>query len=275
MDTVIDPTARPELVEKTVRTAAGDGEARPATRSASPGRDLRGRPVGGRAPVAEPPHAPSGASAARPTSTLAELWPHLDLKTLFRLHWGGKGVKDEAWERLQAEEFLPRLQRMQAEAEATGWLAPAVRYGYWPANADGNDLVIFDPVDRDRELLRFDFPRQTAREHLCLADYFLSIESGTRDVVSFQVVTMGSAADERSAALQAAGEYSESYFTHGLSVQSAEGMAELIHQRVRRELGIGEETGKRYSWGYPELPGPEPPPPRRHPARPRARSASS
>ena len=52
--------------------------------------------------------------------TLADVWPHLDLKTLFRLHWGGKGVKDEAWERLQQDEFLPRLKRMQQDAEETG-----------------------------------------------------------------------------------------------------------------------------------------------------------
>jgi 5-methyltetrahydrofolate--homocysteine methyltransferase len=186
--------------------------------------------------------------------TVDDIWPHLDLKTLFRLHWGGKGVKDEAWEELLNTEFLPRLKRMQEEVKRTGWMKPRVRYGYFPANAELNDLVIFDPVEQDRELLRFTFPRQPARERLCLSDYFLPIETGKRDVAVFQIVTMGAVADEHTDKLQAAGEYSESYFAHGLSVQSAEGLAEMMHQRVREELGIGPETGKRYSWGYPSCP---------------------
>jgi 5-methyltetrahydrofolate--homocysteine methyltransferase len=186
--------------------------------------------------------------------SLPDVWPHLDLKTLFRLHWGGKGVKDEAWDELQNQEFLPRLQSMQQEAEATGWIAPRVRYGYFPANGDGNDLVIFDPANPEREIARFTFPRQPRRERLCLADYFLPLSSGKRDVATFQIVTVGREATARTERLQASGEYSESFFSHGLSVQSAEGLAEYVHQRVRRELGIGEETGKRYSWGYPACP---------------------
>jgi 5-methyltetrahydrofolate--homocysteine methyltransferase len=129
-----------------------------------------------------------------------------------------------------------------------------VRYGYFPANGDGNDLVIFDPSDPAVELARFNFPRQPARERLCLADYFLPIETGKRDVAVLQLVTQGAKATQRTESLQAASEYSEAFFSHGLSVQSAEGLAELIHQRVRSELGIGPETGKRYSWGYPACP---------------------
>jgi 5-methyltetrahydrofolate--homocysteine methyltransferase len=129
-----------------------------------------------------------------------------------------------------------------------------VRYGYFPANGDGNDLVIFDPEDHDRGIARFDFPRQPARERLCLADYFLPLDSGKRDVAALQIVTVGAKATKRTEELQAKGEYAESYFSHGLSVQSAEGLAEYAHQQVRAELGIGPETGKRYSWGYPACP---------------------
>jgi 5-methyltetrahydrofolate--homocysteine methyltransferase len=186
--------------------------------------------------------------------TVRDIWPHLDLKTLFRLHWGGKGVKDEAWTELLENEFNPRLNRMQEEVERTRWMQPRARYGYFPANSEGNDLIVFDPVDQDRELTRFAFPRQPARERLCLADYFLPLSTGRKDVVAFQIVTMGAVADAYTDELQAKAEYSESYFAHGLSVQSAEGLAEYMHQRVRRELGIGEEGGKRYSWGYPACP---------------------
>jgi 5-methyltetrahydrofolate--homocysteine methyltransferase len=143
---------------------------------------------------------------------------------------------------------------MQADAEATGWLQPRVRYGFFPANSDGNDLVIFDPEDHDRELTRMTYPRQPGRERLCLADYFLPLDGGKRDVVAFQIVTMGSAATQRTEETQARGDYSDSYYSHGLSVSSAEALAEYTHQRIRSMLDIGGETGKRYSWGYPSCP---------------------
>ena len=185
---------------------------------------------------------------------LADIWPHMDMKTLFRLHWGGKGVKGEEWEKLQNEEFYPRLAAMQADAEEAGWLEPRVRYGYFPCASDGNDLVIYDPENHDVELERMKFPRQPNRERLCLADYFLPITDGRKDVVAFQIVTMSEHATTRTEETQARGDYSESYFSHGLSVSAAEGLAEYMHQRTRAELGIGEEGGKRYSWGYPSCP---------------------
>jgi 5-methyltetrahydrofolate--homocysteine methyltransferase len=203
------------------------------------------------APIVTPPFW----GVIEPTDfTLADVWPHLDLKTLFRLHWGGKGVKDDEWIALLREEFHPRLQKMQADAEATGWLEPRVRYGYFPVNREGNDVIFFDPEDQEKELGRMTFPRQPARERLCLADYFAPLDVGERDTAVLQIVTAGKKATERTEKLQAKGDYSESYFTHGLSVQTAEGLAEFIHQRVRCEMGIGPEQGKRYSWGYPACP---------------------
>ncbi|MGI9254531.1 MAG: vitamin B12 dependent-methionine synthase activation domain-containing protein, partial [Thermomicrobiales bacterium] len=252
MDQLIDPARRATLVDTTIegarRAAAKPGreafavpdEASETTRSATP--------------LAEPPMPPFWGVREMSGIDLRDVWPHLDLKTLFRLHWGGKGVKDDAWESLQNDEFLPRLERMQQEAVAEGWLRPRVRYGYFPANADGNDLVVFDPVEQDREIARFAFPRQPRRDRLCLADYYLPLASGKRDVAAFQIVTMGEGATQRTERLQAAGEYAEAFFSHGLSVQSAEGLAEYTHQFIRNELGMGPEQGKRYSWGYPSCP---------------------
>ena len=56
------------------------------------------------------------------------------------------------------------------------------------------------------------------------------------------------------AKLEADGEFAEQLFTHGLGVQTAEGMSEWLHWRVRRDLGIPETQGRRYSWGYPAVP---------------------
>jgi 5-methyltetrahydrofolate--homocysteine methyltransferase len=253
MDRLVDPKQRAELVASTIETAtkALEGPARTtsfqAPDEAKQVAESSVRPV-------DPPSPPFWGVKSMDGFDLSDVWPHLDLKTLFRLHWGGKGVKDQAWEELQEREFLPRLEAMQRSAIEEGWLCPAVRYGFFPANKNGNDLVIFDPDDVDRELARFEFPRQPRRERLCLSDYFLPIEDGRRDVVVLQLVTVGQEATKRTEKLQAAGEYAESFFTHGLSVQTAEGLAEYVHQRVRRELGIGSEQGKRYSWGYPACP---------------------
>ena len=252
MDRITDPGRRESLVS-TVVSEAQAALGRPARRAFSVPAEAAATD-GSTVRHVDPPTPPFWGVREMPGVSLPEVWPCLDLKTLFRLHWGGKGVKDEAWEALQRDEFLPRLARMQAEAEATGWLLPRVRYGYFPANSEGNDLVVFDPDDHAREIARFAFPRQPRRDRLCLADYYLPLADGRRDVAVFQLVTVGREATERTARLQAAGEYAESYFSHGLGVQTAEGLAEYAHQRIRRELGLHAEQGKRYSWGYPSCP---------------------
>src|SRR4051812_36468121 len=182
---------------------------------------------------------------------LDEVFPHLDLHVLFKLHWGGKGVKGEAWDKLLREDFHPRLKRMWAEQD---WLRPRALLGYFPCNADGNELVVFDPEDRDRELTRLVFPRQPKHDRICLADFYRPLDSGERDVVALQVVTAGSEVTELMAKLEADGEFAEQLFVHGLGVQVAEGMAEWLHSEVRRELGIDPAQGRRWSWGYPACP---------------------
>jgi 5-methyltetrahydrofolate--homocysteine methyltransferase len=184
---------------------------------------------------------------------LADVFRFLDLKTLFKLHWGGKVHGDE-YERLVRDEFKPRLERMKAEAIARGWLTPRVIYGYFPVQSQDETIIIGDPAAPDREVARMSFPRQPDRERLCLADYFRPVASGERDVAIFQVVTVGDRADELVAAAQQAGEYAEAYFLHGLAVQTAEALAEYAHRHILRELHLPTNRGKRYSWGYPACP---------------------
>ena len=73
-------------------------------------------------------------------------------------------------------------------------------------------------------------------------------------MVALQVVTVGGEATTRFDRLQAAGNYAEAYFLHGLAVQTAEATAEYLHRHILRELGLPENQGKRYSWGYPAIP---------------------
>jgi 5-methyltetrahydrofolate--homocysteine methyltransferase len=105
-----------------------------------------------------------------------------------------------------------------------------------------------------RFLTRFSFPRQPYDDHLALSDYFASVESGKMDVVAFQVVTVGLEATERFERLQAANDYTEAYFTTDSPSRPPKRPPNYLHDHIRRELGIGEKQGKRYSWGYPAIP---------------------
>jgi 5-methyltetrahydrofolate--homocysteine methyltransferase len=185
------------------------------------------------------------------------VFQHLPKNELFRLSWGAKNTHGEAWTRLEAE-FEQRLDDMRRQALQEGWIKPQAVYGYWPAQSDGDDLVIFEPgtvgAGSPTEIQRFHFPRQPSGDYLCLSDYFAPLSSGKMDVVVFQVVTVGQQASERFQWLQDQANYSEAYFTHGLGVQMAEATADYLHNHIRRELSLAPEQGKRYSWGYPAIP---------------------
>jgi 5-methyltetrahydrofolate--homocysteine methyltransferase len=188
--------------------------------------------------------------------SLDEVYPHLDTHVLFKLHWGGMGVKGEAWRELvegtdEEEGFLPRLERMWREQD---YLRPRAKVGYFPCNTDGNDLVIFDPEDQDGELERLTFPRQPKHDRICITDFYRPLSTGEHDVCVLQAVTAGDQVTEVMAALEQEGEFAEQLYTHGLGVQTAEGMAEWMHARVRSELGLERGQGRRWSWGYPACP---------------------
>jgi 5-methyltetrahydrofolate--homocysteine methyltransferase len=185
---------------------------------------------------------------------LAELFPLIDLNTLYRLHWGAKNAKGERWEQLLREEFEPRLERYKQESLTSGWLRPQAAFGFFPAVSDGDDLVLFDPNEADREVGRFDFPRQPHGDRLGLTDYFSSGENDGKDVVALQIITVGDELLERSSEMMTSGDYSEGYYLHGFGVRLAEAGAEYIHRLIRKELGIPEDRGLRYSWGYGACP---------------------
>jgi 5-methyltetrahydrofolate--homocysteine methyltransferase len=187
---------------------------------------------------------------------LDEVYSHLDTHVLFKLHWGGKGVKGEAWKQLvdgtdEDEGFRPRLERMWHEQT---YLHPRALLGYFPCYSEGNEIVVLDPDDRETELQRLYCPRQPGNAHLSAADLYRSKESGELDVIGLQVVTVGDEVTELMAKLEADGEFAEQLYVHGLGVQTAEGLAEWLHYKVREDLGIPVTQGRRYSWGYPAVP---------------------
>src|SRR3954468_23575070 len=189
---------------------------------------------------------------------LDEVFALLDLDELYRLQWGARGSGPQ-YEATVKNEFEPVRARLEAEAKRDGWLKPQAVYGISPTQSRGNDLLIYDPeaYARDgttREIARFHFPRQEGRERLCIADYFRATDSTDIDLVGLQVVTVGDDAATKFQELQTAGEYTEAFYVHGLAVETAEALAEWLHRRLRRELGIPGGRGKRYSWGYGACP---------------------
>ncbi len=200
---------------------------------------------------------------------LGEIYPYINLVALFRGQWGLKkgDMSDAEYQRFVDEKARPVFERLSKQCIEEKILRPQVVYGYYPVNSDGDDLVVYDPKQPDRELERFHFPRQGARERLCISDFFRPIQSGVKDVLGLHCVTVGTEASHRAKQLFERNEYTEYLYLHGFGVECAEALAELWHKRMRAELGIGNDDspeirklftqqyrGSRYSFGYPACP---------------------
>ncbi len=250
LDTLQQPEAREQLLQE------GLVEAQRELDRSQPSGAIRHR-SSTLAPATDLPKPPSWGTKVVHEMPLQSVFQCLSKNELFRLSWGAKNTRGLEWQELHAD-FEKRLDQMQRAVLREGWLKPQGIYGFWPAQSQGDELIVYDPRDLEAnirtEFVRFRFPRQKGGENLCLADYFASVQSGRMDTVAFQVVTVGHEATEHFNALQSEGNYTEAYYTHGLAVQTAEAAAEYLHRHIRRELGIPKGQGKRYSWGYPAIP---------------------
>ncbi len=214
---------------------------------------------------------------------LREVYRYINEIALIRGQWQvkkGKLSPDE-YRRILDEKIHPALRQLQEEAERERLLRPDVVYGYYPCRSEGDDLVVFapdgntdpsEPWDPGRgaplkEVVRFTFPRQQKDRRLNIADFFIPGAGGEYDVLGIQLVTVGLRASEHAKSLFDSNRYQEYLYFHGLSVETAEGLAEYWHKVVRGEMGIGGEDapeikklfgqkyrGSRYSFGYPACP---------------------
>ena len=211
---------------------------------------------------------------------LRDVFRYINETALFKNQWQLKTASQADYLRLVEEKFRPILRKLQDELAESELFEPAVVYGYFPAQSDGNDVVVYETVEppslarTDRvkdpvlhELLRFTFPRQREGRRLCISDFFASKASGKVDVIGLSLVTIGAKASVETQRLFEGGEYTKYLYLHGLSVETAEALAELHHQKMREELGIASEDapeirdlfhqkyrGSRYSFGYPACP---------------------
>jgi 5-methyltetrahydrofolate--homocysteine methyltransferase len=213
---------------------------------------------------------------------LRELFPYINETALFKNQWQLKTASQEDYLRLVEEKFRPIKKKLEEEVITSGILEPKAVYGYFPAQSDGNDTIVYDPGScgagaparetantpaAAKELLRFTFPRQREGRKLSISDFFAPKSSGKMDVIGLSLVTMGAQASVETQKLFEAGEYTKYLYLHGLSVETAEALAEYLHKKMREELGIaGEDSphirdlfhqkyrGSRYSFGYPACP---------------------
>jgi len=211
---------------------------------------------------------------------LRELFQYINDTALFKNQWQLKTASQEDYARLVEEKYRPIKKKLEEDIIAAGWFEPKVVYGYFPAQGDGNDIVVYDPSQwsdgrprpstpgsEPKELLRFTFPRQKEGRRLCISDFFAAPSSGKMDVLGLSLVTIGPKASVETQRLFESGEYTRYLYLHGLSVETAEALAEFHHKKMREELGISAEDsphirdlfhqkyqGSRYSFGYPACP---------------------
>lgn len=253
LDQLVEPESKKALMEQIL--AEADQELGRSIETSKPvSTNIRSTKITPAEMIPQPPDFGVHVVKQMPVQEVAK---NISINELFRLSWGAKNLHGSEWEALKRN-YQERLEQMTREAQAQKWLHPKGVFGYFPAQADGNDLLVYDPKNMNdktpRVLEKFSFPRQKEEDGISLADYFSTVDSGIMDVVVFQVVTVGKEATERFDRMQESGDYTEAYFSHGFAVQMAEAAANYLHNHIRRQLGLSDTQGKRYSWGYPAIP---------------------
>ena len=220
------------------------------------------------------PHPPFWGTRVVKDFDLHEVFQYINETALFKNQWQLKTASQEDYARLIAEKYRPILKELEEEVIVAGWFEPKVVNGYFGAQGEGNDVIVYNLPEgwkqgdaAPAEALRFTFPRQREGRGLCISDFFLKKSSGQMDVLGMTCVTIGAQASHETQKLFEGGEYTKYLYLHGLSVETAEALAELNHKRVREELGIaGDDSshirdlfhqkyrGSRYSFGYPACP---------------------
>ncbi|KXH80758.1 methionine synthase [Sporosarcina sp. HYO08] len=197
--------------------------------------------------------------------SVGHLYPYVNMRTLIGHHLGLRGNVDKMLEK--GEPRAVELHELVTEFLQSGILQPSGMYQFFPAQSDGDDVIIYDPTDAKTEIERFTFPRQSKEPFLCLADYLKSVDSGQMDYVGFLQVTAGHGVREAADRLKEQGKFLESHAMHATALELAEGFAERIHQEMRDQWGFPDATdftmrdrfsakyqGQRFSFGYPACP---------------------
>ncbi|NMH71019.1 methionine synthase [Bacillus sp. RO3] len=201
--------------------------------------------------------------------SLDQIQPYINQQMLLGHHLGIKGKISRLLE--EGDERTVGLKAVTDElfqkAKQEGMIQGSARYQFFPAQSDGDDVIIYHPDDPSVEMERFHFPRQAGNQCLCLADYLRSVESGEMDYVGFFAVTAGVKIRQWAKELKEAGRFLESHALQALALETAEGLAERVHEMMRSRWGFPDPVdftmqdrfrthyqGQRFSFGYPACP---------------------
>jgi len=197
--------------------------------------------------------------------SVAHLHPYVNMRTLIGHHLGLRGYSDKLIE--TGDERATGLHELVTGFLRSDLLKPQGLYQFFPAQSDGDDIIIYDPADAKTEIERFTFPRQSVTPFLCLADFLKSVDSGEMDYVAFMQVTAGHGVRAEANRLKEQGKFLESHAFQATALELAEGFAERIHQEIRDQWGFPDATdftmkdafaakyqGQRFSFGYPACP---------------------
>ena len=200
---------------------------------------------------------------------LSYLQPYLNWRMLLGKHLGLKGNVEALLEQgdAKATELKEVVDELLELAKSDGIIKPQGMYRFFPAQSQGNKILIYDPQDHSRVVETFDFPRQPKDQHLCLSDFVRPVESGEMDYVGFLVVSAGQGIHALANRWKEEGNYLRSHALQALALELAEAFAERVHHIMRDSWGIpdpaemtmNERFGARYqglrvSFGYPACP---------------------
>jgi len=200
---------------------------------------------------------------------LKEIFQYMNETALLKVRWGFKRVQSstlEEYKKMMEEKVYPLYEKWKSYVLRERIFLPQVVYGYFPCQSEGEKLHIYK---EDKKTLAgtWTFPRMKKEPYTCIADFFQTKESGKFDVLPMSLVTIGAEASKHTAKTFKANAYTDYLYLHGLSVETAEALAELWHRRIREELKITELDsknirelfqqkyhGSRFSFGYPACP---------------------
>jgi 5-methyltetrahydrofolate--homocysteine methyltransferase len=165
-----------------------------------------------------------------------------------------------------SETVHPLFEKWKQYALREGIFQPQVVYGWFPCRAEGDKLHIYTD-DGSRVRQTYQFPRQKKAPQLAIPDFFRPSSDRGLDVIGMMIVTIGALATPRIQQIYKSNAYTDYLYLHGLSVETAEALAEYWHKRMRVEMNIAEQDspnnrelfqqkyhGSRFSFGYPACP---------------------
>ncbi len=207
--------------------------------------------------------------------SLEEIAGYIDW-TFFFSAWGLKGKFPRIFEHERhgaaARELYENGRALLDRIISESLLTPRGVYGFWPANRDGDDIVVWNDDGRKEERLRFPMLRQQSAKpneqpYFCLADFVAPLGKGLADHIGAFAVTTGIGANDLANSFERDHDDYHAIMVKALADRLAEAFAELLHGRARRQWGYETEgaftkeeliaekyRGIRPAFGYPACP---------------------